>query len=67
MNKVVNVPLHDNDIVSTISKLPRSPDDAALLNVAFKRKQEYKTKHMHAFITANAPYKAVEKLKEMGT
>lgn len=66
VNKVINVPLHESDIISTLSKLPRMPDDSALLNVIFKRKKDMKNTVMQSYIRPNVPYRALEKLKELG-
>lgn len=52
-DKLVNVPINDNDLINTLSnvtKLPRAPDKAGLLPVKLKRKIEYKNFVLHGSI-----------------
>ena len=65
IDRVINVPLHDEDITKTISSLPRSPNDAAILDVMFKRKLDLKSPHNHAYIKRSVLIKALKKLKEL--
>ena len=65
VDRVINVPLHDEDVSKTISSLPRSLEDAAIVNVQFKRKVDMKNTHHHAFVTPSKLLKALNKLKEL--
>ena len=65
IDRVINVPLHDEDISKTISSLPRSLDDAAVVDVMFKRKLDLKNPHNHEFIKRSTLIKALKKLKEL--
>ena len=44
-DKIVNVPITNEDINNTIELLPRTPKEAGLIGVALKRKLEYKNTH----------------------
>ena len=39
-DKIINIPIKDDDIVNTITSLPRTPDEAGLIEVDLKRKVE---------------------------
>ena len=68
-DKVVNVPINDNDIlksISSLNSLPRKPCDAGLIPVQLKRKIEYKNVVTEAFVNPDQLIAAVNKLKEMG-
>ena len=66
IDRVINVPLHDEDISKTISTLPRSLEEAAIVEVQFKRKVDMKNTHMHNFIKPSKLFKALNKLQELG-
>ena len=42
-DRLINIPINDDDIVNTLEQIPRTPRDAGLIGVALKRKKEYKT------------------------
>ena len=65
-NRVINVPLHDSDIQKTISMLPRTPDEAQIVDVKLKRKLDMKNSHSHAYIRQSKPLEAVKKLQALG-
>ena len=64
--KMINVPLNPSDISNTITSLPRCVDDAAIVPLQIKRKQEYKHAHVDGFIRPNVCINAVQKLKDLG-
>ena len=41
-DRIVNVPVKDDDVLNTMMKLPRTPNEAGLIEVDLKRKVEYK-------------------------
>ena len=49
-DKIVNVPITNEDISNTIELLPRTPKEAGLIGVALKRKLEYKNTHKRQLI-----------------
>ena len=41
-DRVINIPIPDDDVIKTVTSLPRTPDNNGLIDVALKRKLEYK-------------------------
>ena len=39
-DKIINIPVNEDDIVNTITSLPRTPNEAGLIEVDLKRKVE---------------------------
>ena len=69
IDRVVNVPIEDEDLLNTLNKvksLPRIPGEAGLVPVALKRKVEYKNKVIEAYIDPEKLHEAILKLKELG-
>ena len=48
-DRLINVPVNDEDILNTMEKMPRTPNEAGLIGVALKRKKEYKNSHKNCF------------------
>ena len=65
INRVVNVPLNDEDINTTVSKLPRLPNEAGVVAIELKRKVELKSVHAGAYVKPSQIRKAIHKLKEL--
>ena len=65
-DKIVNVPVNDDDIINTVSKLPRTPAEAGLIEVDLKRKKEYKNSHVKQLIDPKKCFKMLELLKRNG-
>ena len=63
--KMINVPLEQSDISNSIRALPRCVNDAAVVALQLKKKQEHKSAYAEAFIRPEVCIKAVEKLKEL--
>ena len=40
-DRLINIPIMDEDIMNTIEQMPRTPQEAGLIGVALKRKKEY--------------------------
>ena len=49
-DRIVNVPIKDDTIMNTVTKLPRTPAEAGLIEVNLKRKLEYKNSHVKQLI-----------------
>ena len=64
--KMVNIPLMPSDVSGTMNLLPRCVDDAAIVPLQLKRKQEYKHAYSDGFIRPNVCVNAVQKLKDLG-
>ena len=66
IDRVINIPVEDEDIVKTVTSLPRPPDEAMVIGVTLKRKLEMKNGHLEAFIRPHALFAALRKLKALG-
>ena len=62
-DKVINVPVNEDDIINTITRLPRTPNEAGLIEVDLKRKVEYKNSHIKQLINPEKCFKMLELLK----
>ena len=65
-DKIVNVPITNEDINNTIELLPRTPREAGLIGVALKRKLEYKNTHKHQLVNPEKILRMLELLKKSG-
>ena len=63
-DKIINVPVQEDDIVNTITSLPRTPNEAGLIEVDLKRKVEYKNSHIKQLINPEKCYKMLNLLKK---
>ena len=59
-DRLVNVPVHDIDILNTVEKLPRTPAEAGIVPLSItanlKRKKEYKNTHIQQMINPTNIY-----------
>ena len=65
-DKIVNVPINDQDIVDTVERLPRTPDEAGLVCIELKRKLEYKNTHKAEYISVAKVEAALNTLYDLG-
>ena len=65
-DKIVNVPIFEQDIVNTMERLPRTPDEAQLTCISLKRKLEYKNTHNTGYISVSRVEKALNTLYDLG-
>ena len=65
-DKTINVPVYESDVLNTIKTLPRTPTDAGIIPINFKRKVAYKNNHMVQFVSVPKILKALMTLKEFG-
>merc|ERR1711940_159823 len=63
-DKVINIPVNEDDRVNTITSLPRTPNEAGLIEVDLKRKVEYKNSHLQQLIDPKKCFKMLELLKQ---
>ena len=63
--KMINVPLEQSDISNTMKVLPRCADEAAIVALQLKKKQELKSAYAESYIRPTVCLKAVQKLKEI--
>ena len=64
MDRIVNVPIPDDEIIKTVNSLPRQADTSGLISVQLKRKLEYKNVHNEEKIRPNKLKEAVCYLKD---
>ena len=65
-DKIINIPVKEDDILNTMTSLPRTPDEAGLIEVDLKRKVEYKNSHIKQLINPKKCYRMLELLKRKG-
>ena len=65
-DRLINVPINDEDILNTIQNMPRTPNEAGLIGVALKRKKEYKNTHKHQLIDPSKFFRMLNKLQQSG-
>ena len=65
-DRIVNVPVHEDDIMDTIKSLPRTPHEAGIIPVKLKRKKEYKNTHKEEYISVSKIKAALKTLKLLG-
>ena len=63
---LINIPIGSQDVMNTLESMPRTPDEAGLLEVKLKRKLEYKNTHKQAYVNVEKIYKALHYLKANG-
>ena len=71
--KTVSIPIPTDRLLSTINNVntqlprdPRKPEESGLICVRLKRKLEYKTTHVEAYVCPDKMNKVVMKYKELG-
>ena len=65
-DKLINIPISEEDVINSIESLPRTPNEAGLLEVQLKRKMEYENVHKQSYVDPRKIYKSLEFLKEHG-
>ena len=65
-DKIINVPVTDSDIINTVTRLPRTPNEAGLIEVDLKRKVEYQNSHIRQLIDPEKCFKMLKLLKKAG-
>ena len=65
-DRLVNVPIHEKDIVKMLKALPRTPHEAGIISVKLKRKQKYKNYHWREYISIPKVKEALRLLKSLG-
>ena len=66
-DKVINIPVAPESVTNTLTMLPKTPDEAGLIEVTFKRKLEYKNSHIRGqLVDPKKLYKMLDHLKASG-
>ena len=63
-DKVVNVPINDDDIIKEVTSLPRTEKNSGMVNIKLKRKMGIKNYHKMGLIRPEKIYQALKYLKE---
>ena len=65
-DRLVNVPVHENDVINTVNSLPRTPHEAGIIPVKLKRTVEYKNTHKEEYVSVPKIKAALKTLKTLG-
>ena len=65
-DRIINVPITNEDILNTVESLPRTPKEAGLIGVALKRKLEYKNTHKRQLVNPHKILKMLALLRRAG-
>ena len=64
-DKIVNVPVSEEDVRNTLDVLMRTSNEAGIIAVKIKRKQQYKSAHKEEYVSVEKVKKALILLKEL--
>ena len=65
-DRTVNIPIYESDVLKTVQSLPRTPSEAGIIPINFKRKLSYKQSHKTQYVSVEKILKALETLKNLG-
>ena len=65
-DRIINVPINDEDILNTVQLLPRTPKEAGLIGVSLKRRLEYKNTHKRQLVNPDKILRMLDMLKKAG-
>ena len=65
-DRIINVPINDEDILNTVELLPRTPKEAGLIGVSLKRKMEYKNTHKRQLVNPEKIWRMLNNMKKAG-
>ena len=63
-DRVINIPLTDENIAKTVTSLPRNDDNSGMINIGLKRRLNMKNYHQHGLINPDRVFKACKYLIE---
>ena len=63
-DRIINVPINDEDILNTVQLLPRTPKEAGLIGVSLKRRLEYKITHKRQLVNPEKILRMLDMLKK---
>ena len=64
-DKLVNIPIGNQDILKTVTSLPRTPTESKIIVVGLKRKLEYKNTHLEQLIDVQKIFDFLHHLKHV--
>ena len=62
-DRLINIPIHDGDVINTVQRLPRTPSEAGLVEIKLKRKLEYNNYHKKEYVDPKKIFTALNFLK----
>ena len=65
-DRIINVPITTDDIINTVESLPRTPKEAGLIEVALKRRLEYKNTHKQQLVNPGKILELLALLQQSG-
>ena len=65
-DRLVNITISINDVSNTIKSLPRTPSEAGIVFIKFKRKHNFKNTHIQEFVSVPNLKKAIIDLRNLG-
>ena len=65
-DRIINVPINDDDILNTVESLPRTPKEAGFIGVSLKRKLEYKNTHKRQLVNPGKIFRMLDMIKHAG-
>ena len=65
-DRIVNVPLLESDIISTVQRLPRLPQESKVVPVIFKRKLGYVHGYLQSYIHVPRIFQVLKTLNKLG-
>ena len=65
-DRIINVPINNEDILNTVESLPRTPREAGLIGVSLKRKLEYKNTHKRQLVNPEKILRMLDLLQKSG-
>ena len=63
--RMVSVPVGVQDVMNTITQVPRLPEEAGLIHIKLKRKKQYQGHEKSEFVRPEKLFKVLQILKEM--
>ena len=63
---MVNIPINEQDVINTLDAMPRTPQQAGVVNVQLKRKKSMTTSHCQQFVDVEKLHRALHLLKGIG-
>ena len=65
-DRAIMVPITDDAINTTLSKMPRTPTEAGLIGIKLKRKESFENTHMKQLVNPDKLFRFIQKAKDHG-
>ena len=64
--QLVNIPIPHDKMMSTVSSIPRTPEESPIVNIYFKRKKSMTSSHCEQYVNIERIYSVLEQLRQLG-